>query len=354
MRMRAEKKKIPFGGRLLIYITVMLTLLAAVLVFWWYYLSCYEAGRVAGVMDSYMTESLPDELQYAMDVYSFEQKTEYQTKDEIFAVLAETLGSDRWNYRKINSKSTDDQIVYALCCGKIKVGEVTVTSVETDATTLGFRCWKVSEGVFDLAQFGDTVTVIAPYGCEVLVDGIPIGDNEVVEAIGLYPKLASYEEIITQPNQLLVYSLSPVFREIAVEFSDGYIMQKEENGTICAMPVCDDALAEEIIECCKNFVKAYIEYTANKNGLWAVQQFIVPDCALYEEMTASSVGLKWGHGVNAKITALDVKNFKYYGNAITCEATYSMTRTDGDRTETMEILLTETILGWRVVHVKVI
>ena len=97
-------------------------------------------------------------------------------------------------------------------------------------------------------------------------------------------------------------------------------------------------------------MKAYVEYTANKNALWAVQQFIVPDCKLYEEMNMASVGIKWGHGVNARITALDVKNFRYFGNAISCEASYTMTRSDGDRSETMKILLVETVLGWRVVH----
>jgi len=107
---------------------------------------------------------------------------------------------------------------------------------------------------------------------------------------------------------------------------------------------------EDLIEQCKNFVKAYVEYTANKNGLWAVQQYIVPDCALYRAITDSSVGLKWGQGVHAKIKTLDIRNFTYYGNVITCEASYSMTRDDGDRSETMQILLVKTVLGWRVIH----
>ena len=349
--MRAEKKKIPFGGRLLIYISVMITLLFAGLGFLWHYLSCYEASRIEGALDRYMTECLTDELAYAMDVYSFEHKTDYQSKKDISTVLEEKLGSDRWGYRRINSKSTDDRIVYAINCGRVKVGEVVVTPVETGPVNLGFHGWEVSKGMFDLAQFGDTVNVIAPYGCEVLVNGIAIGENEVTDTLGLYPQLENYETLITQPNQLMVYSLHPVFEEIAVEFSAGYVKEVDtESATIYAMPVCDDALAEEMIEYCKSFVKAYVEYTANKNALWAVQQFIVPDCKLYEEMNMASVGIKWGHGVNARITALDVKNFRYFGNAISCEASYTMTRSDGDRSETMKILLVETVLGWRVVH----
>ena len=349
-----EKKKIRFGGLLLIYITVVLTLVIAALGFLWYGLTCYEASRIEGAKDTYMTEVLPVELQYAMDTYSFERKTEYQTKKELSGILAEKLGSDNWTYRKDAAKSTDDCLVFTLYRDGDVLGEVIAHPVEASSKSLGFGGWEVVAATFDLEQFGDSITITAPYGCEVYVNGHLISEDYVTETVGLYPQLMEYEALITQPNQLLVYHLAPIFEEVAVEFSDGYSAMKDEStGIVYALPICDNAMAEEMMDYCKGFVQAYVEYTANKNALWAVQQYIVPDCALYNEMTELSRGMQWGHGVNAHIASLDIKNFRYYGNVITCEASYFMNRSDGDRSENMEILLVETILGWRVVHVKV-
>ena len=60
--MTEEKKNLSFGGGLLIYITVMLTLIFVLLAVWWHYLGCLEAGRYEGVMDVYMTNTLEQVL----------------------------------------------------------------------------------------------------------------------------------------------------------------------------------------------------------------------------------------------------------------------------------------------------
>jgi len=353
--MKAERKKLAFGGHLAIYITVLLTILAVVLAFWWHYLGCYEANRIEGVMDTYMTETLPEQLQFELDVYSIASQTGYQSADEVSAILAEKLGSDEWTYRLDRSKTTPEQTVYELYSGEITVGEAVLQRGTPNPQNLGFDTWLEPEVTFDLEQFGNTVTVTAPYGCEVFVNGVLVDDNSVTETIGLYPQLEKYEEVITEPNQLLVYTLDNTYVDVAVGFSEGFTMIKdEENGLFYALPVCDNAMAEELIEFSKQFVRDHTEYAHNKVALWAVQRHIVPDSALYQELTASSSGIKWGHGIHAKITALDIKNFKYYGNVITCDASYSMTTDDGDRNETMQILLVDTVLGWRVVHREIL
>ena len=60
--MTEEKRRLSFGGGLLIYITVMLTLIFCALAVWWHFLSCFEAGRYEAVMDAYMTDVLEQEL----------------------------------------------------------------------------------------------------------------------------------------------------------------------------------------------------------------------------------------------------------------------------------------------------
>lgn len=348
--MKAEKKKLAFGGGLLIYITVLLTLIFVALAFWWHYLACYEGSRIAGVMDAYMEQTLAVELEQEISAYSAEHKTGYQSVSEIYAVLTQALSGDDWHYEENRGKSTDLQPVYSLYRGEAAVGEVVLTAGEPGSLNMGFEVWQKPEATFDFAQFSDTITVTVPYGCAVYVNGTQISEDEVEETIGLYPQLADYEPLIAEPNQLLVYRLDEVFTDVAVEYSEGYTMLKgEDETTFYALPVCGDEMAEHLIEYCKGFVRAYVEYTANANALWAVQQYLVPDSDLYKEITDSSLGLNWGHGVNAVIEMIDVKNFVYYGNVITCDASYSMTRDDGDRSEVMHLLLVQTDLGWRVI-----
>jgi hypothetical protein len=95
-----------------------------------------------------------------------------------------------------------------------------------------------------------------------------------------------------------------------------------------------------------------VEYTANANSLWVLQQFLVADGDLYNEITQSSSGLNWGDGVNAVVQAVEIKNFVYYGNVITCDASYYTTRDDGDRSALMNILLVNTDIGWRVIYIN--
>ncbi|MBQ3011147.1 MAG: hypothetical protein IJD81_08135 [Oscillospiraceae bacterium] len=353
--MKAEKKKLAFGGLLAIYITVMLTVILAALAFWWHYLSCYEANRIEGVMDAYMTETLPEQLQKEIETYSISAQAGYQSAEEITAILAEKLGGDNWYYRVNRTKTASDRTVYNLYSGEYIVGEAVLYRVEPKPEDLGFASWMAPEVTLDLAQFGHTVMVTAPYGCRVSINGVPVGDSEVTETIGLYPQLADYETLITEPNQLLVYTIDNTYVDVAVEFSEGYSMVKDEHAdNFYALPICEDAMAEELIEYCKSFVRAHTDYTYNKVALWAVQNHIVPDSALYQELTASSSGIKWGHGIHAKIQTLDIKNFTYYGNVITCEASYSMKTDEGDRSETMKILLVNSILGWRVIHREIL
>ena len=95
-----------------------------------------------------------------------------------------------------------------------------------------------------------------------------------------------------------------------------------------------------------------MDYSANLTSLWVLQQYLVTDSALYQEVTSHSGDLAWSQGVNAEVQTVDIKNFAYYGNVITCDASYITTRDDGNRSESMQILLVNTKIGWRVMHIN--
>ena len=351
MRMTEEKKKLSFGGGLLIYVTVMLTLIFVLLAVWWHYLGCLEAGRYEGVMDVYMTNTLEQELTEKIAAYADEHTTSYQTQAEIVTILTEALSGDEWHYRL---REGSDPPAFTLYCGDTEVGEAVMEAKARSPMSMGFDAWQTPVSTFNFAQFGQTVRITVPYGCTVYLCGEAVSEDMVTGTLGLYPQLEQFEALIPEPNQLLVYEVGEIFTDVAVEYADGYVMLKgQAEGEYYAMPTCDDTMAEQLIEYCKSFVRAYVDYSANLTSVWALQQFLVPDSALYNEVTAQSDNMAWNEGVNAVVQTVDIKNFAYYGNVITCDASYITTRDDGDRSETMSILLVHTGIGWRVIHMKV-
>lgn len=349
--MTGEKKKLSFGGGLLIYITVMLTLIFVALAIWWHFLSCYEASRYEGVMDAYMDDVLEQELADEISAYAAEHATHYQSRSDIVAVLSEALGSDDWHYAR---QPGDQPPVFTLYCGDVLVGKVEMVPKKTGSMSMGFSAWETPDAVFHFSQFGKSVQVTVPYGCTVYLSGEAVSEDLVTGTIGLYPQLKQYEALIPEPNQLLVYEIGEIFTDVAVEYPKGYVMLKgQEPDVYYAMPACDDTMAEQLIEYCKGFVRAYVDYSANLTSLWALQQYLVTDSALYNEVTAHSEDMAWSEGVNAEVKTVEIKNFAYYGNVITCDASYITTRDDGDRSEMMSILLVNTNIGWRVIHINV-
>ena len=351
MSMTEEKRRLSFGGGLLIYITVMLTLIFVGLAIWWHYLSCFEAAHHESIMDKYMTETLEQELTEAIAQYAGEAAASYQTPAEIAAVLTEILSGDRWRYE---AQEGSEPPAFTLYCDDTAVGETILISRGYTAMSMGFESWEDPMTTFDFAQFGKTAVVTVPYGCTVYLSGEPVSEDLVTGTIGLYPQLEQFEALIPEPNQLLVYEIGEIFTEVAVEYAEGYVMLKGSRPNVYyAMPACDDTMAEQLIEYCKGFVRAYVDYSANLTSLWVLQQYLVPDSALYNEVTSHSEDMAWNEGVNAEVKTVEIKNFAYYGNVITCDASYITTRDDGDRSETMSILLVNTDIGWRVIYMKV-
>lgn len=292
--------------------------------------------RDADPMDSYMSEQFADELARAIDAYSYAGETCYQTAGEISAALTEQLTGAEWSY-----VPTDSDTLYMLCWDGRELGSVTL------------RENAQAETIFCFDSLGYTVTVIAPFGCTVYINGKALCDDQVEATLGLYPQLLEYEMEIVKANQLMVYELDSVFGEIAVETDREYsLLQEEGEALYYALPQCSAALADELMEYCGGFIDAYVNFTLNKRSLWTVQQYTVKDGTLYNSLTQASIGLDWGHGIKAVVEKLEIKDFTYYGNAVTCRAVYKMTTTAGERIDTVRLLLVSTDEGWRVAVVE--
>lgn len=248
-----EKKKLSFSGVMLIYVIVMITVLFVALAFMWRWLDRLENSRGDSVMEHYMLDCLEEDLEAGIVTYSIAHQAGFQKAEEISSVLAVALGSDDWGFEQNRSLSKDDCCVYDLVCGDIVVGKATLEAEAPVSIDMGLDGWESPEVEFDFSVFGKSITVLAPYGCEVLLSGEAVSEDLVVESIGLYPQLEAYEEVISEPNQLLLYEIGDIYAEVAVETGTGYTMHKgAQEGEYYALPTCEADLAEDLIDYCKD------------------------------------------------------------------------------------------------------
>jgi len=329
-----------------------ITLILAAVILWNRWRADREMAQPHSAMDAYMEQDLREDLSQAIAAYSQKMANEYQSADQIAASLAEKLPLEKWSYASGRAHS-GEQPEYILYCDEQELGRAILRSTDDPTKGVDSERWTVSEAVFYFDGLCRAMTIVAPYECTVYVNGVELREDLIQETAGLYPQLLPYETEILEPNHLMVYTLEGVCTDVAVEADGGYIVHTDEADAACyVLPACSAALGDELIEYCRDFVEAYVDFTLNKVSLWGVQQYTVEDGTLFDRLTQASLGLDWGHGIHAEIEKLEIEQFTYYENAVTCRAVYKMSTDNGQRTDTAQLLLVNTEDGWRVAVIE--
>ncbi len=354
--MRAEQTQRTSAGDVFQYIVILVGTVIAVFAFIavvYRYNDAYEASAPRNIMEAYMEQRLPRDLSEAITAYSEENATDYQTAEEIAWALTEGLPADQWYYQPSDGY-TDRRPVYTLYCDHMPLGTVVLELGDKDLSNFNMDSWETSSSLFHFEPLCRTVTITAPYGCTVYVNGAELSEDYVSETAGLYPQLLDYELEIPKANQLMIYVLDDIVTDIAVELENGYTLLwgEQEDGAYYALPTCKASLADTLMEMSDRFIRAHVDFTLNKVSLWGVQQYTVTDGTLYNSLTQAAVGLDWGWGIGAEITKLEVKDFIYYGNAATCRVVYKMDTKEGQRAASSQLLLVDTSEGWRVAVIE--
>lgn len=351
--METEHKTVKRRG-FFFYLTVLgvilAVILAALLVRHRYDSLRWEADP-ARIMSEYMQQQFAADLDDAIDSYSQSKAAEYQSAGEIATELSSRFPAEGWMVGIASDRP--DGREYPLYYRDEEMGRIILLSDDGGLFRFGMDQWHRPSAEFDFNKLARTVTIIAPYGCGVYVNDVLLSEDLVTETAGLYPQLLEHELLIPEANQLMVYVLEGVVIEPAVEFDKGYTLLRDDTGdTYYALPECSAVLGDEMVDYCGQFIRAYVNFTLNKKSLWALQQFAVPKGPFYKSLTQASLGLDWNNGINAKVEKVEIREFRYFGNAITCRAVYKMTTDTGDRTDAADLLLVETKKGWRIAAIE--
>ncbi|MDY4105836.1 MAG: hypothetical protein SOY37_09680 [Oscillospiraceae bacterium] len=344
------KQKNRFWKGLLIYILVMLVIIFTGLFVFWKFIAAYEQSRPEGVMDAWVQEAMEADLSDAVDAWAQAHETPWQSAERIREGLTEALAAQTIHVRKEPGEETE---TYQLRAGRTVIGTKTLDEVPGGGLfDFGFTFWEVGEGAYDFSPFASTLTILAPETAEVSLNGAVL-DRASAQSGGVHPELAEFEETLADTAGILTYTVEDLYMPGTVTATDPSgctcLTETAEDGSVSVALEMPVDLKDELAAYAEGFVTAYIGYTSNATGgPGAVQSYMIPGSLLYQRMTAAMVGMVWVHGVTSTMSDLTVDHFRYYDNAVLCEAQYQLTTESGTSDNHMRILLTNTDAGWRV------
>lgn len=344
------KKMGKFTKGLLIYGGIWMLLIAALWFVVWNYAAAYEMAQPVGAINAYVENELKQQLAADIEEYSAANANDYQSAEEISAVLTEQVLNQEWKYRK-SKEFKSDAPVYTMYCGDTALATAYLQAGTADALDFGLVPWEVLPVEAELSSLERSVTVIAPADCDVKLNGHSMQD--AAETRTYYPAFAEYDVTIKKPFELKVYTVNGLVTEDTIVQCIGHkVVQAEEADTWYVLPEADDETMKQINEFAPQFVDAYLRFTSNAGSFGSVQRFLAPEGELVDRLRRSLDGMSWVHYTTGKVLDMEVSNIVYYGNVVTYDAAYELKLKSGDMAGNMHVVMVQGAYGWRVSDIE--
>lgn len=327
-------------------------LLALILVLWfvvWNYAAAYEMAQPKGAMNAYMEDTLKEQLAAELETYCTEKANEYQTAEEISAVMTEKVLDQDWTYRK-SKEFTSAAPVYTLYCGETAMGTAYLQQGKAGLLDFGLSPWEVQPVEADLALLEKTVTIVAPVDCKVTLNGAAV--KNPAETAAFYPDFAQYAETIKQPMELAVYRVPMSIDDITVDCGGLKLVEAEAPNTYYAVAEPDERTAEILEAMAPDFAQSYLKYTSNAGTYYNVSRLVAPGSELLERLYKSRDGMSWVHYTTGRILECEVGEISFFGNTATYDVEYVLDLKSGEMAGNMHVICVHADYGWRVTDIE--
>ena len=316
-----------------IYAAVALVLIGIGLSCFWDFLSAYEVSRPGHTVDSYM-ETL--NARHILDLAGEDLLAQVDGrlgdgetyKAQVLAALA-----GKYTCARNISRSTDQTQVYALRLGSQVIGSVQMEQV--GQSHWNFTPWAVTGEEFDLSfLLGEKVSVTIPQDYTVLVNGISLPQDCVVEEAIPYPQLAEFAGDYDLPT-MVRYEAGPFLGEATVTILDGAGEPVDlETHAEIFLENCDQGEREKVEKAVEAFIKCYVDFTSCAGEgpiamLEELNKLMVPRGELARRMRGALDGLYWVTDRHASVSALEVSQVSRLAEDLYfCDVTYTVDTRD--------------------------
>ena len=355
----SRPKKMQYGIKLLIAMTVYAFLFVALVVFglskFWDFIAAYEASRPQNTINAYMEQLEVSHMQDSAAELIASIDHNIQSEEACRQKIADAL-SGGVTYARKRSDCTDTQLVYMLMSGGKTVGKFTLTAQDADA--FGFTRWTVTAESFDFSfLIGEGTTVTVPHDYPVYVNGTQLSSEYITQTDIPYTLIGEFYESHQLPY-MVTYKVAPILGNLDVTITDPHGNTVTAEDALNEALVLNNSSAEEISKLdtlISDYLSSYVRFSTNANkdlqgNYQKLLTYIVPDSALAERMKDALGGLKWVRDRQATISSLDIHHrIRFLDGYYMCDVTYVVETNDyntvNHTTENVRIIFKQTDNG---------
>lgn len=297
----------------------------------------WEDAQIAPKVDAYM-EKLDAEIwengENGVLKTIAEMEHPYQTNEECVAVLKEILSSEPTCLPGVSQERNELKRSYNLLSGRFKFGQVSVVQkpfepqenklVNWAIKEMSAYPWEVEGVQFYLDGLYTTFDITVPDNYTVLLNGHPLGEENIVETGIHYNVLEEYYDQFDGLPTKTRYHAEKIFGQVDYQILDG------NNEVIEIDPEQDDSqfiepVSQELFDRFDGFntqfTKRYLEFCAGTGDMWyeynILQHFVLKDSDLSSRlyrMIDSYLG--WQHNYNYNFNGSTLNSVTPLGNGI--------------------------------------
>ena len=338
---KKNRKGMGFALFMAFYAILFLGLTGYGLKWFWGFMEAYEASRPHKAIDSYMAKVDRDYIVEHSNEFMTTVDFNIQDEEVCRQIVLEALEGEI-SYARKASACTDDLQVFVVRSGKQVVGTFSIAT--TAADEYGFKAWKFQEESYDLSYLmgNETVTVSAPEGYSVYVNGVKLDENYIVSTeITDYAVYGDLYQKYDLPRFVLnTYTAGPFLGltcEAEVYDPSGKPFTYDESfDPNSLLPQLDNATKQELEAFVEEFLEVYVIFAGCANdarnaNYQKVMKYVVKDSSLAQRMYDALDGYQFAQSQGDQIAGISIHHLlpleegKYL-----CDVTYLVDTTGYD------------------------
>ena len=330
----------------------------------WAYAEEYEASRPNHTMDAYVASLSQNLMDNGIADTIKAMPHEVQSDEEVAEHVREMLSGGISYVRK--SGGGEGRAVYGLRCGGNEFGTVTIAEIEDYESPIdtgkfpwtllpwSIRPWQVESESFDFNGLYSSVEIVIPRSYTVLLNGVRLGPEYIVEKNIPFDTLRSYYERYDMLPTKVKYRFDNIIGGISPQILDesGEIFtidpERDDSQFIRA---CTPEKLERLAQFTAGFLDRYLKFTSGAvdpvTGYRRLKPYVLSGSDLDGRMNDAIDGLTWAHTSSADVVsaqlngALDLGEQFYICDMSAVTVTYERGKGETENVSNMRVIVRE-------------
>lgn len=324
IRKRSKRKFSKFLMFLIIYGTLLISIILILMIFLNGILKDYESSMPNNTMEVLINDFTSDNIRNLLEENNV-SVNDFESIDVIEEYFKQVMAEEEISYKRKSGEFTNNNPVYVVMAGEKTIAKVTLA--EKGKNAHDFTEWKVGEIAFgDYVETAHEIAITAPTSAEVKINGVTVDSQYITETdmvVEQTKNVAEYTNVATN----VVYKIDNLLTEpqiTAVLGETELPVSVEGNQCTVGYPQ-DDSLLQEHGELITSINQAYGKYIINKGSLWELQRNLIGNAVNYVSDIPAVWAFLYGMTYTYEFRNQELNNFvKYSDTCFSCDIAYDL------------------------------